>query len=155
MDIKTGLTSWASSIHLALRFAKSKGPADNAHVLVVDLQKTDAKVIAFHCPYLLDYGTHEYLPYGRVHGPEYVAVSYKSMKAHRLYRLIPDLESKFTDHGFGSSLREFTSESERWSDKRGDVAPSCYLLCQCNALPKEHNPHIAVMGIDRIENLRV
>jgi hypothetical protein len=36
------------------------------------------------------------------------------------------------------------------------VAMSLHLvICYANAMPKEHNPHRAVMGIDCIENLRL
>ena len=91
--VPTEFSSWASSLHLVLYYAKSMPPEKNVHIAVLDSKILEPEVLVWHVPQLLGFGLHEYLAHGIVKSNGYTAVSFKDLVGHGLYDVFPELES--------------------------------------------------------------
>jgi hypothetical protein len=90
------LSSWASSLHLVLCYAKSMPDSKNARIAVMDRQQLDGNVLIWHAPHLLGKpgkGLHEYMAHGCVRGKGYTAVPFAKVVEHGLYTIFPELRS--------------------------------------------------------------
>ena len=125
---KKGLSpfsSWSSSLHLVLCYAKFTDFKYNVnpHVAVMDTQNLDRDVLVWHCPELdLRYGVHEYLAYGPIRGERgYRAVSLECLETCGILQLFSELQkSDNLDGQFGIRLRSKMFEENAKSLTSGE-----------------------------------
>lgn len=121
----SAFSSWSSSLHLVLCFAKFTDFKNNfnTHVAVMDTQNLDRDVLVWHCPELdLRYGVHEYLAYGPIRGERgYRAVSLECLETCDIHELFPELQKRDNlDSQFGIRLRSNMFEGKEKSPTSGE-----------------------------------
>ncbi|KAH7081211.1 hypothetical protein BKA63DRAFT_503393 [Paraphoma chrysanthemicola] len=99
---KSGFSSWASSLHLVLCFAKSMKADNEPHVAVMDTHKLEDEVLVWHVPHLIDGGNHAYLAYGHIKGYACRAISLSDMQRNGLLTSFAELPES---HHSGTAVR--------------------------------------------------
>jgi hypothetical protein len=96
-------SSWATSLHLVLCYAKSTSTTGGiAYVAVMKTKLLEPEVLVWHVPHLLDYGNEEYLAYGTIRGEGYKVVQLQELEQHGLLSIFQELPRAV---GFSDGLR--------------------------------------------------
>lgn len=125
LEVITGYSSWAASLHLVLCYAKSMDPASEPHITVMATQNLDSQVFVWHCVHLLGHGHEEYLAWGCIRGRGYKAVPLAKLENRGLLQVFPELKDGSYRAGctfeFGDHCR-----SVSFAKPPAPVAPSLY-----------------------------
>ena len=90
----SGFSSWASSLHLVLCYARSMALHTDPHIAVIDTCELDVEVLVWHCPHLIGIGYEEYLAWGPIQGRGYKTVRFVDLLRCGVTHLFPQLRDR-------------------------------------------------------------